>query len=55
MLQLLKSRIIVPVFTNTVKINGEVMFSNTTPFVKASIDLRDAAKAIIALKNYRKL
>ena len=27
-------RIIVPVFTNTVKINGEVMFSNTTPFVK---------------------
>ena len=27
-------RIIVPVFTNTVKINGEVMFSNTTPYVK---------------------
>ena len=27
-------RIIVPMFTNTVKINGEVMFSNTTPFVK---------------------
>lgn len=27
-------RIIIPVFTNTVKINGEVMFSNTTPFVK---------------------
>ena len=27
-------RIIIPVFTNTVKINGEVMFSNTTPYVK---------------------
>lgn len=27
-------RIIIPVFTNTVKIEGEVMFSNTTPFVK---------------------
>lgn len=27
-------RIVVPVFTNTVKINGEVMFSNTTPYVK---------------------
>ena len=27
-------RIIVPVFTNTVKINGEVMFSNTTPYVR---------------------
>jgi len=27
-------RIIIPVFTNTVKINGEVMYSNTTPFVK---------------------
>ncbi|MBO7416974.1 MAG: SLBB domain-containing protein [Bacteroidaceae bacterium] len=27
-------RIIIPPFTNTVKINGEVMFSNTTPFVK---------------------
>lgn len=27
-------RIIVPMFTNTVKINGEVMFSNTTPYVK---------------------
>ena len=27
-------RIIIPVFTNTVKIDGEVMFSNTTPFVK---------------------
>ncbi len=27
-------RIIVPVFTNTVKINGEVMFSNTIPYVK---------------------
>ncbi len=27
-------RIIVPVFTNTVKINGEVMFTNTTPYVK---------------------
>ena len=26
-------RIIIPVFTNTVRINGEVMFSNTTPFV----------------------
>lgn len=27
-------RIIIPVFTNTVRINGEVMYSNTTPFVK---------------------
>lgn len=27
-------RIIIPVFNNTVKINGEVMFSNTTPYVK---------------------
>ncbi|MBR4793422.1 MAG: SLBB domain-containing protein [Bacteroidaceae bacterium] len=27
-------RIIIPVFTNTVKINGEVMYSNTIPFVK---------------------
>ncbi len=27
-------RIIIPVFNNTVKIDGEVMFSNTTPFVK---------------------
>lgn len=27
-------RIIIPVFTNTVKINGEVMFSNTIPYVK---------------------
>lgn len=27
-------RIIIPPFTNTVKINGEVMFSNTTPFIK---------------------
>lgn len=27
-------RIIVPVFTNTVKINGEVMFSNTVPYAK---------------------
>ena len=26
-------RIIIPVFTNTVRINGEVMFSNTTPYV----------------------
>ena len=25
---------VIPVFTNTVKINGEVMYSNTTPFVK---------------------
>ena len=27
-------RIIIPVFNNTVKINGQVMFSNTTPYVK---------------------
>ena len=27
-------RIIIPVFTNTVRINGEVMFSNTTPYIK---------------------
>ena len=27
-------RIIIPVFTNTVKISGEVMYSNTIPFVK---------------------
>ena len=27
-------RIIIPVFTNTVRINGEVMYSNTTPFIK---------------------
>lgn len=27
-------RIIIPPFTNTVKINGEVMFSNTTPYIK---------------------
>ena len=27
-------RIIIPVLTNTVRINGEVMYSNTTPFVK---------------------
>lgn len=27
-------RIYIPVFNNTVKINGEVMFSNTTPYVK---------------------
>lgn len=27
-------RIIIPVFNNTVKIDGEVMFSNTTPYVK---------------------
>ena len=28
---------------------------HTTPFTKAFPDLRDAAKAVIALKNYRKL
>ena len=27
-------RIIIPPFTNTVKINGEVMFSNTTPYIR---------------------
>ena len=27
-------RIIIPVFTNTVRINGEVMYSNTTPYIK---------------------
>ena len=27
-------RIVIPVFTNTVRINGEVMYSNTTPYVK---------------------
>ena len=27
-------RIIIPVYTNTVRINGEVMYSNTTPFIK---------------------
>ena len=27
-------RIIIPSFTNTVRINGEVMYSNTTPYVK---------------------
>ena len=27
-------RIVIPPFTNTVKINGEVMFSNTTPYIK---------------------
>ena len=27
-------KIIIPVFTNTVRINGEVMYSNTTPFIK---------------------
>lgn len=27
-------RIIIPSFTNTVKVNGEVMFSNTVPYIK---------------------
>lgn len=27
-------RIIIPLFTNTVKVNGEVMFSNTVPYIK---------------------
>lgn len=27
-------RIIIPVYNNTIKINGEVMFANTTPYIK---------------------